>query len=315
MQQSVVINPHDCSAGPEPCPHGSLAEHRAESDAICLDRVSFGYPSVRGTPDPPLALRDVTLHVEQGCSLGIIGPNGAGKTTLLKIVLGLLDGFRGNVKVLGMTPRAACRRGDIVGYVPQRHDAEWRFPLTVRQVVRMGLIGKTGLIRWYSRADRQYVEQIMEQLGIATLADRPIGDLSGGQQQRCFIARALAAKPRILILDEPLVGVDEAGQQQFAELSLRLHHGLHAEPGGAVGDRLGSNTADGSKLTLVIVSHDIRAIAASCSRVACLNQTIHYHDSPAGLTEEVLREVFQHEISSVLRPSNRSPRAEVRPGK
>jgi len=287
---------HDCSAGPEPCPHGSLAEHRAESDAICLDRVSFGYPSVRGTPDRPLALRDVTLHVEQGCSLGIIGPNGAGKTTLLKIILGLLDGFRGNVKVLGMTPRAACRRGDIVGYVPQRHDAEWRFPLTVRQVVRMGLIGKTGLLRWYSRTDREYVEQLMNQLGIAALADRPIGDLSGGQQQRCFIARALAAQPKILILDEPLVGVDEGGQRQFAELSHRLHHGLL--------DGAANDSGSGSSLTLVIVSHDIRAIAASCSRVACLNQTIHYHDSPAGLTEEVLREVFQHEISSVLRSSN-----------
>ena len=134
------------------------------------------------------------MHVEQGCSLGIIGPNGAGKTTLLKIMLGLLDGYTGSVKVLGLTPREACRRGGLVGYVPQRHDAEWRFPLTVRQVVRMGLIGKTGLLRWYSRGDRQYVEQLMEQLGIAGLADQPIGDLSGGQQQRCFIARALGGE-------------------------------------------------------------------------------------------------------------------------
>jgi zinc transport system ATP-binding protein len=118
-------------------------------------------------------------------------------------------------------------------------------------------------------------------MGIAELADRPIGDLSGGQQQRTFMARALAAKPRILILDEPLVGIDEAGQRQFAELSHDLHHSLN--------------------LTLVIVSHDLRAIASGCTRVACLNQSIHYHDSPAGLTEDVLREVFQHEISWALR--------------
>ncbi len=91
------------------------------------------------------------------------------------------------------------------------------------------------------------------------------------------MARALVAKPKILILDEPLVGIDEAGQQQFDELMRGLHHALD--------------------LTLVIVSHDIRAIASGCTRVACLNQTIHYHDSPAGLTEEVLREVFQHEIT------------------
>ncbi len=247
------------------------------ADAICLDHVSFGYPESEPGAERPLALRDVTLHVPQACSLGIIGPNGAGKTTLLKIILGLLDGFQGQARVLGLAPHAACRRGDLVGYVPQRHGVEWRFPITVRQVVRMGLAGKTGLLRRYRPTDLEYVEQLLEELGIADLAERPIGQLSGGQQQRSFMARALAPRPKVLILDEPLVGVDEAGQRQFAELSQRLHRQL--------------------RLTLVIVSHDLRAIAASCSQVACLNQTIHYHDSPAGLTEDVLREVFQHEIT------------------
>jgi zinc transport system ATP-binding protein len=264
----------------ECCPHGSLAEHRANADAICVDHVSFSYRSPGGEPSRP-ALRDVILHIERGCSLGIIGPNGAGKTTLLKIMLGLLDGYTGTVSVMNTSPAAACRRGGIIGYVPQRHESEWRFPVTVRQVVRMGLVGKTGLFRRHSHDDLDYVEHLMDRVGIAQVADRPIGDLSGGQQQRCFMARALAAKPKILILDEPLVGIDEAGQQQFAELSHDLHRSLD--------------------LTLVIVSHDIRAIATGCTRVACLNQTIHYHDSPAGLTEEVLREVFQHEISWALR--------------
>ncbi len=267
-----------CCAHPESATsQASLAEHRAVADAICLDHVSFGYPKTEPGAERPLALRDVTLHVPQACSLGIIGPNGAGKTTLLKIILGLLEGFQGQARVLGLAPRAACRRGDLVGYVPQRHGVEWRFPITVRQVVRMGLAGKTGLLRRYRPTDLEYVEQLLEELGIADLAERPIGQLSGGQQQRSFMARALAPRPKILILDEPLVGVDEAGQRQFAELSRRLHEQL--------------------QLTLVIVSHDLRAIATSCSQVACLNQTIHYHDSPAGLTEDVLREVFQHEIS------------------
>ncbi len=261
------------------CHHGSLAEHRAASDAVCVERVSFSYNGP-GRPSRP-ALRDVTLHIEQGCSLGIIGPNGAGKSTLLKIMLGLLEGYTGSVKIAGFSPRVACRRGGIVGYVPQRHEAEWRLPVTVRQVAQMGLAGKTGLLRRHSRDDLAYVDELLKRLGIATLADRPIGDLSGGQQQRCFMARALAAKPRILILDEPLVGIDEAGQRQFAELSHELHRSLD--------------------LTMVIVSHDLRAIASGCTRVACLNQTIHYHDSPAGLTEDVLREVFQHEISWALR--------------
>jgi zinc transport system ATP-binding protein len=277
MHDRSIDSAHDSHA------HGSLAEHRAVSDAICLDKVSFAYPRAGGRTDRGLALRSVTLHVPQGSSLGIIGPNGAGKTTLLKIMLGLLEGYRGSVQLMGMTPRTACRRGAVVGYVPQRHDAEWRFPLTVRQVARMGLVGKTGLVRWYARADRQYVEQLLGELGIAEFADQPIGELSGGQQQRCFMARALAAKPKILILDEPLVGIDEVGQQQFAELIHRLHRQL--------------------ELTLVIVSHDLRAIATSCTQVACLNQTIHYHDSPTGLTEDVLREVFQHEVSWALRSS------------
>ena len=223
----------------EPHAHGSLAEHRAVDDAICLDQVSFAYSQAGGRTDRGLAC-GVTLHVPQGSSLGIIGPNGAGKTTLLKIMLGLLSGYRGHVRLMGLR-RSCFGRGDIVGYVPQRHDAEWRFPLTVRQVARMGLVGKTGPVRWYSRADRQYVEQLLGELGIVELADQPIGELSGGQQQRCFMARALAARPKILILDEPLVGINDVGQRQFAELIRRLHRQL--------------------ELTLVIVSHDLRAIA------------------------------------------------------
>ncbi len=264
------------------CPHGSLAEHRDTSDAVCVDRVSYRYPDA-GAESQRLTLRDVTLHVERGCSLGIIGPNGAGKTTLLKIMLGLLDGYSGSVQIMGLSPADACRHGGTIGYVPQRHEAEWRFPVTVRQVARMGLVGKTGMFRRHSRDDLAYVEQLLERLGIADLADRPIGDLSGGQQQRAFMARALAAKPKVLILDEPLVGIDEVGQRQFAELSHDLHSSFD--------------------LTLIIVSHDIRAIASGCTRVACLNQTIHYHDSAAGLTEDVLRDVFQHEISWAVRRS------------
>ncbi|MFW6031832.1 MAG: metal ABC transporter ATP-binding protein [Phycisphaeraceae bacterium] len=263
------------------CHHGSLGEHKPARDAICLDRVSYRYPV-----DAPgdrragqLALKDVTLHVEQGCNLGIIGPNGAGKSTLIKIMLGLLEPSAGEVHIGGMTPREATRRGDIIGYVPQRPEVEWRFPITAGQVVRMGLVGKTGLLRWFRRSDRQYADEVMARVGVADLRDRPIGGLSGGQQQRLFIARALVARPRILILDEPLVGVDERGQEQFAELIHDLHESLN--------------------LTLVIVSHDLQAVAAGCNRVACLKQSIHYHDAPEGLTQNVLAEVFEHEVRAV----------------
>lgn len=270
------------------CNHGSLAVHRASSDVICLDHVSFRYPAstmgeeggASSATGGRWALKDVTLHVEQGCSLGIIGPNGAGKSTLIKILLGLQKGYQGSVHILGMTPEQACHKGDVIGYVPQRHEVEWRFPVSVEQVVRMGLTGKTGLFRWFSQDDRQYVLQMLEKVGIAHLRDRPIGELSGGQQQRAFIARALVARPKVLILDEPTVGVDEAGQQQFARLIRDLHASLD--------------------LTVLIVSHDLQAVAAGCNRVACLSQRIHYHDAPGKLTQEVLREVFQHDIMSML---------------
>ncbi len=259
------------------CNHGDLAHHHGGGrDAICLDDVSFQYDADDREP----VLRDVTLHVEQGCNLGIIGPNGAGKTTLVKIILGQLEPSAGSVRVMDMTPAKACRQGDVIGYVPQRIEAEWRFPITAEQVVMMGLVGKTGLFKRHSKPDREHALRVMEQVGVIDLRRRPIGALSGGQQQRLFIARALAANPKLLILDEPLVGVDEAGQQQFASLI----HDLHESFG----------------LTVVIVSHDIQAIAAGCNRVACLRQSIHFHDAPDGLTRDVLQEVFAHEIATVL---------------
>ena len=148
----------------------------------------------------------------------------------------------------------------------------------------MGLNGRTSFLPWYSRAEREAARQMLDRVNMLHLKDRPIGQLSGGQQQRVFIARALVAQPPILILDEPLVGIDEAGQRQFARLIHELHESL--------------------KLTVIIVSHDLQAIAAGCNRVACLKQSIHYHAAPSGLTKEVLSEVFQHEIAPVLTKSD-----------
>lgn len=271
------VHSHSCSHDHA---HSSLGEHKAAADVICLDHVSYRYPAGEAGRAGSWALKDVTLHIDGGCNLGIIGPNGAGKSTLVKILLGLLPGYEGQVHIMGMSPMEACRKGNIVGYVPQRHEVEWRFPVNVEQAVKMGLVGKTGLFKRHSKADQDYAMQMMEKVGILDIKDRPVGDLSGGQQQRTFIARALAARPRILILDEPMVGVDEAGQLRFA----KLIHDLHQTLG----------------LTVLVVSHDLQAVAAGCNRVACLNQRIHYHDAPGGLTQEVLRDVFQHDIAPVL---------------
>jgi zinc transport system ATP-binding protein len=262
---------HDHCGEPIPSPN----------DAIRVEHVSFSYRDRSGAPGKTTrVLENVSLNVEAGMNLGIIGPNGAGKTTLLRIMLGLLEGYSGNVTVAGMSPKQACRRGDIIGYVPQRASAEWRFPLTARQVVRLGLVGKTGLFRRYAPGDLEYAEQIMQRVGVAHVADSPIGELSGGQQQRLFIARALVAKPSIVILDEPMSAIDAPGQREIGALIRELHQAL--------------------KLTIIVVSHDIEALAAGCTRIACLRKTIHYHDAAQGLTPAVLRAVYQHGIDVVL---------------
>lgn len=269
---------HDSGHG-HVCAHGPLGHHDARSDALCLDGVSYRYGSV-------VALEKVTLHVSQGCRLGVIGPNGGGKTTLLKLILGLIHADEGEVKVLGLDPREVCRRGDLVGYVPQQREFEARFPLSVRQVIELGLCGRLGALGRRTSEDVAHVDQLMQQVGVADLADRPIGRLSGGQQQRVLIARALASRPKILLLDEPTVGIDVAGQHRFAELieQVHRHHGL----------------------TVVIVSHDLRAVAVSCEKIACLARTVHYHDAPAGLTPQILSEVFRHEIEPLLPQGSRS---------
>ncbi len=245
-------------------------------EAICVERLTYTYP------DGSIALKDINLHVQAGSSLAIIGPNGAGKTTLLKILLGLLTDYQGTVTVLGESPLAVRRLGGWLTCVPQRAAVNWRFPVCVREAVQLGLVGRTGFLRWYNKNDLRYVERILEVLDIASLANRPVGALSGGQQQRVLIGRALAPQPKVLLLDEPTVGVDEPTQQIFHDLMGRLQREFD--------------------LTLVIVSHDLRAVLSSCQRVACLNQMLHFHDVPEHLGQDVLSRVFRCELHEWPRP-------------
>lgn len=252
--------------------HSTELEQHHAGDAVCVDHVSFAY--VHGVR----ILESITMHIPRGTRLGIVGPNGGGKSTLLKLILGLLRPSEGGITVFGRSPHQACRRS-MIGYVPQCHDVEIAFPLSVSQVVRQGIVGRTGMFRRASTEDRRAAEEAMEQVGIADIAGKPIGDLSGGQQQRVFLARALAGRPQLLVLDEPMVGIDEVGQAKFAQLMDSIHQTY--------------------KLTVLIVSHDLRAIVAGCDQVACLNRRLHFHAAPAGLTREVLAEVFNHNLAGV----------------
>ena len=244
---------------------------------MVYDGVGFAYGGSETSRKP--VLEGVSLTVDEGQRLGVLGPNGGGKSTLLKLTLGLLEGNTGTIRVFGLTPRDAARQG-LIGYVPQKSGAETAFPLTVAQVVGMSATLSNPPWRGTSPEQRESIAKALDVVGAASLATAHVGSLSGGQFQRVMIARALAGKPRLLLMDEPTVGIDVSGQQQFAELLTRLHDEL--------------------RLTVIVVSHDIRTVAAGCDRIACLSRTLHSHVSPEGLTPQILGEVFRHDVAAIF---------------
>lgn len=180
---------------------------------------------------------DVEFDVSPGRLVGIVGPNGAGKSTLLKAVMDLVPKASGRVEIFGRPWRESRHR---VGYVPQRESVDWDFPVSVLDVVTMGLYGRIG---WFGRVRRRHREaarRALEQVGIGELADRQISQLSGGQQQRTFLARALVQEADLYLMDEPFAAVDAATEQAIVEIlrSMRaagrtavvIHHDLHTVP-------------------------------------------------------------------------------------
>jgi zinc transport system ATP-binding protein len=204
-------------------------------------------------------LCSINFAVPAGSVFGLIGPNGGGKTTLLKVALNLLQPERGDIYLFGKPWDAYPAPGPSIGYTPQHHIHLPQFPVSVRQVVQMGRYGKVGLCRPLTRAYKKPVDEYLAMVGMEAFAKRPIDELSGGQKQRVFIARALAADPQLLILDEPTAGVDSAARSQFYELLRNLQH------------RLG--------LTVILSTHDIGMVLKYCNLVGCLNETLAVHDA------------------------------------
>lgn len=242
-----------------------------EKRVLCLKNVSFS----RG---PKLILEDITFCIDQGVFLGVIGPNGGGKTTLLRLILGQLPLQKGQIEVFGHKLAPARRDRALIGYVPQRSSIDMNFPATALDVVLMGATAKVGLFRSIPRETRSRALQLLDRVGVRELADRPIGRMSGGQQQRTFIARALINEPRLLILDEPTVGIDSAGQQRFLHMVKELK--------------------DEMQLTVMMVSHDVGQLAYYADQMACLNRKLHYHDRSALLNQQILNEVYACEMES-----------------
>ena len=234
-----------------------------------------------------LVLKNIALTVEAGGTMGVIGPNGGGKTTLVKLLTGRLQPTRGEILIDGMRPIDAVRRGDRIGYLPQNPRVEPNFPLSVRQAITLGLAGKTGMLQKYAKDDLAYVDSLIDRIGIGGLSEEPIGRLSGGQLQRALIARALAARPKLLILDEPTTGIDARGQQAFIEFINALKQELG--------------------LTVIFVSHDLRAVTSMSDRIACLNVTLHYHDVPQHLPADLVYRMFACDLEAAGIKSTAGP--------
>lgn len=179
---------------------GRHADPQPDAPALATDRLSVRYP---GTDR--LALRGVSVRAGRGARVALVGPNGAGKSTLLKAVAGLLSAADGDIRIYG-NPVGACHHR--VAYLPQRGDIDWTFPVPVSRFVLTGRYVHLGWFRRPGAADRAIATAALRRLGLADLADRPIGKLSGGQQQRALLARALAQEADLLLLDEPLNAVD-----------------------------------------------------------------------------------------------------------
>ena len=213
------------------------------------------------------ALEEVNLSINQHDFLGIIGPNGGGKTTLLKVILGLLKPSRGQVTVFGHTPE---RGREFVGYVPQYSLFDREFPVNVLNVVLMGRLRHAKRFKRYSEEDKEFAYEAMETVEMLDFKDAQIGKLSGGQQQRVFIARALVAEPKLLLLDEPMASVDSPMQTELYELFEKLRQ----------------------QMAIVLVSHDISAVSIYVDKIACLNRRLFYHNTKE-LTAEDLEATYR----------------------
>jgi manganese/iron transport system ATP-binding protein len=216
--------------------------HEHNAPFLAVEHVAVRYES-------HTALEDVTFSLEMGQRVAVVGPNGAGKSTLFRVIAGVLNPTEGQVRVAGH-----CPGGHIcIAYLPQRSQVDWRFPVTVADVVMMGRVGRIGLLRRPARRDRAYVAECLRIVGIADLANRQIGELSGGQQQRMFIARALAQEAELMLMDEPLTGLDIGAQNEI----MRILDSLR-ERG----------------VTVMVATHDLSSAAEQFDRVMLLNSRL-----------------------------------------
>lgn len=237
-------NRYDCGEG----------NYFMQNILIDLDDVHFSY-------EQRTVLDNIELQVKEGEFWALIGPNGSGKSTLINIILGLLKPDKGSVKLFGSAIDRFQHR-ELIGYVSQKSNSfNSGFPATVWEVVRSGLTRKRGLFKRFSKIDEEKTLNALKIVGMERFAKQSIGELSGGQQQRVFIARALAGDPKLLVMDEPTVGID---QQNVASFYSMLNE-LNRE----------------HDIAILLVTHEVDLVTDLATHVACLNRSIHFHGMQA----------------------------------
>ena len=212
------------------------------------------------------ALEDITFHLHESERVAVVGPNGAGKSTLFKVIAGVMPPTSGEVKIFGSRPRGhVC-----IGYIPQRSQVDWNFPVTVADVVMMGRSAKLGPLNFPHKRDWEHVNHALETVDLVNLSKRQISQLSGGQQQRMFIARALAQEAELMLMDEPLTGLDSPSQEGILNLLDRLKQ---------------------EKATVMVATHDLEQASTYFDRIMLLNHRIVAFGEPDTVlqTENLLK--------------------------
>lgn len=213
-----------------------------------------------------VVLRDVSLKVWKDDFLGIIGPNGGGKTTLLKVILGLLRPAAGTVRFFQDGEQVSALK---IGYLPQMSNIDRKFPISVWEVVASGLASEKPRFGPYTEEQKTRINEVLHQMGLEDLRERPIGELSGGQLQRVLLGRSVVSRPQLLILDEPNSYVDKRFESLFYQLLEEIN----------------------KESAVIIVSHDVGTVLKMVKNIACMNETLHYH-SGADVSEEWLGEKY-----------------------
>ena len=247
--------------------HGETHTHDGYThQAVSFNNVGVEYGAT-------VALDGVSFSIENGSFTGVIGPNGGGKSTLLKTIVGLVKPSTGQVLVDGR-PSHRMRRS--IGFVPQMEQVDWNFPATVWDVVMMGLTPSRGLFRSHSKSNRESAADALGTVDLLELRGRSIGELSGGQRRRALLARAIASRPSLLLLDEPLTGLDPTAQHRFLDIidGLRQHG-----------------------TTVVMCTHNLTCVSARASDVAVINGGLIAYGPPEEvLLESVLGDAFGHQL-------------------